>query len=343
MLGGGTILAARLKHRRSTDIDTFLPDIDNVDNWKPGGSLDLVKATGGKLGGLRKNRIIVQVTPESSLDVAAVLPKLPDTEIEEDIDGRTETTLTNAQIILGKLFRTHEVVTRDAFDIVSASKGDARALEIAVNTLNKEELLAVRQNLFAGNNRMAAEAEEVLKGVTPEYQTDLRNLGRNASIATNTHRYQRLRIQADNHGLSVETTTKSRDTIREEHGRTLARTGLQTTGIDQYLAANAAISSRKALNDLSTIAESGWTGLVFDSNDREPHSRMETALQDALEYARQKSRTNGNNDDEPGSDNPERAERPISVRGQGQPVGGLKPNVQERSTPTPTRPRTDTR
>ena len=142
---------------------------------------------------------------------------------------------------------------------------------------------------------------------------------------------------------SVETTTKSRDTIREEHGRTLARTGLQTTGIDQYLAANAAISSRKALNDLSTIAESGWTGLVFDSNDREPHSRMETALQDALEYARQKSRTNGNNDDEPGSDNPERAERPISVRGQGQPVGGLKPNVQERSTPTPTRPRTDTR
>ena len=145
----------------------FLPDIDSIDNWKPGGSLDLVKATGGKLEGLRKNRIIVRVTPESSLDVAAVRPKLPDTETKEDIDERTETTLTNAQIILGKLYRTEQIVTRDAFDIVSAAKGDPRALEIAVNTLNSDELRVVRGNLFAGNDSMAREAGDVLKGITP--------------------------------------------------------------------------------------------------------------------------------------------------------------------------------
>ena len=283
MLGGGTILAARLNHRRSSDIDMFLPDIDSIDNWKPGGSLDLVKATGGKLEGLRKNRIIVRVTPESSLDVAAVRPKLPDTETKEDIDERTETTLTNAQIILGKLYRTEQIVTRDAFDIVSAAKGDPRALEIAVNTLNSDELRVVRGNLFAGNDSMAREAGDVLKGITPEYETDLRNLGRNASVATNTHRYQRVRIQAENGRLNVQTTTKTRGTVDEDHNGKLVRSGLQRTGIDQYMAANAAISSRKALDDLNIIAESGWTGLVFDSSDREAQSRMEAALRDALE------------------------------------------------------------
>ena len=372
MLGGGTILAARLNHRRSSDIDMFLPDIDSIDNWKPGGSLDLVKATGGKLEGLRKNRIIVRVTPESSLDVAAVRPKLPDTETKEDIDERTETTLTNVQIILGKLYRTEQIVTRDAFDIVSAAKGDPRALEIAVNTLNSDELRVVRGNLFAGNDNMAREAGDVLKGITPEYETDLRNLGRNASVATNTHRYQRVRIQAENGRLNVQTTTKTRGTVDEDHDGKLVRSGLQRTGIDQYMAANAAISSRKALDDLNVIAESGWTGLVFDSSDREAHSRMEAALRDALEYSGRNGGTNGNDDDGPGGANPsnssqgndnppkdngnseatsraklssrssrslrgqEKTRRPIIGWGEGRPAGGGKPNVQERTTRTRT-------
>ena len=359
MLGGGTILAARLKHRRSSDIDMFLPDIDSVDNWRPGGSLDLVKATAGTLEGLRKNRIIVRVTADSSFDVAAVRPKLPGTETEEDVDGRTETTLTNAQIILGKLFRTDEIVTRDAFDIVSVAKGDPRALEIAVNTLSSDELLAVRQNLFASNNTMAVEAEETLKGVSPEYQTDPRNLGRNASIATNTHRYQHVRILANDRGLSVETTTRARGAIREDHDRKLTRSRLQKTGIDQYMAANAAISSRKALNDLDTIAQSGWTGIVFDSNDRDTQARMDTVLREALEHAHrntgdgsdnngpggtQPSRNNQVDDkplkDEPGvsgtpPDGRQKTATPIALRGKDQPVGGIKPNVPQPTTPMP--------
>ena len=178
MLGGGTILAARLGHRQSSDIDVLLPDIESLRSWEPGGPLDLTRATGGRLEGRRENRIIIRVTVDSSLDVAAIRPKLPGTEIDEEIDGRTETTLSNAQIILGKLYRSEQSVTRDAFDIVSVARADPRALEIAVNALNEHDVQVVRSNLFASNDRMARNAKGVLHGIAPEYETDLRNLGR---------------------------------------------------------------------------------------------------------------------------------------------------------------------
>lgn len=48
MLGGGSVLAARWRHRESTDIDILLPDRDNVADAGKGGPLDLAAATGGK-------------------------------------------------------------------------------------------------------------------------------------------------------------------------------------------------------------------------------------------------------------------------------------------------------
>ena len=187
----------------------LLPDIESLRSWEPGGPLDLTRATGGRLEGRRENRIIIRVTVDSSLDVAAIRPKLPGTEIDEEIDGRTETTLSNAQIILGKLYRSEQSVTRDAFDIVSIARADPRALEIAVNALNERDIQVVRSNLFASNDRMARNAKGVLHGIAPEYETDLRNLGRNASIATNAHRYERVRIQAESGRLTVEKRTKT--------------------------------------------------------------------------------------------------------------------------------------
>ena len=331
-LGGGTILAARLEHRRSSDIDVFLPDIETIENWKPGGPLDLVRATGGKLEGLRRNRIIVRVTLKSSFDVATVRPKLPGTEIEEEIDGRSETTLTNAQIILGKLYRTEQSVTRDAFDIISVAKGDPTALEIAVNALDTDEIQVVRKNLFGSNDRMAKEASSVLEGITPEYETDLRNLGRNASIATNTHRYQHVLMYVENSRLTVKKQTRARRPPDGIHDADAVREALQRTGIDQYLAANAGVSRQLALDELEKITASAWTGVVFDSSDVNPHERMAAALKSS--HDRQRA------DDEPGDDGPgggstggrligrnNPAPNDRVVRGRGQPVGGTRPTT----------------
>ena len=295
MLGGGTILAARLGHRQSSDIDVLLPDIESLRSWEPGGPLDLTRATGGRLEGRRENRIIIRVTVDSSLDVAAIRPKLPGTEIDEEIDGRTETTLSNAQIILGKLYRSEQSVTRDAFDIVSVARADPRALEIAVNALNEHDVQVVRSNLFASNDRMARNAKGVLHGIAPEYETDLRNLGRNASIATNAHRYERVRIQAESGRLTVEKRTRTGSLPDDIHDPETARKGLQQTGIDQYLAANAAISSQRALHDLERIASTGWTGRVFDSSEAKPYTRVTAALNEARGSTRDSRRKDRRN------------------------------------------------
>ena len=47
MLGGGSVLAARWNHRKSTDIDVLLPDRESLNDAGANGPLDLAAATGG--------------------------------------------------------------------------------------------------------------------------------------------------------------------------------------------------------------------------------------------------------------------------------------------------------
>ena len=49
LVGGGTVLAARWKHRLSMDIDLVLPEIEDLNDWMVGRQLDITARTGGEL------------------------------------------------------------------------------------------------------------------------------------------------------------------------------------------------------------------------------------------------------------------------------------------------------
>ena len=171
LLGGGTILGARWGHRKSIDIDVLLPDRNELGDAHPGQFNDLEIATGGKVKGKWRDRIKVNVG-ETTLDVCAMQPELPGLERPTDIEQSTETVLASAQILRGKLNRSHRHLARDAFDLITAARVDPRALQHAINALDETETRVVTRNLNDGNDTMARDTPEALS-ISKGFETDL--------------------------------------------------------------------------------------------------------------------------------------------------------------------------
>ena len=131
-LGGGTILAARWRHRHSTDVDLLTSD--------PRGALLEIARTGRgmvtELGGelaVGSNRNHARMQLESgALDVSVMTLHPAGAETSAVVDGEVETVLSNAQILYGKLQRTDRSPVRDLYDVMTAADADPRGLETAV-------------------------------------------------------------------------------------------------------------------------------------------------------------------------------------------------------------------
>ena len=282
MLGGGTVLAARWKHRSSSDLDLLLPDRQNLKDTGPGGRRDLARATGGQHKEIRPTQVKVTF-PEGELDLAVIEPQLPGLETRTDVDGQDVIVLANAQILRGKCFRTDKAVTRDAFDIAVAREADPRSLEIAVNSLSARDARFVRHNLITTNDAMVKETKEgAVAGVAPEYRKHLDDVGIAAAEALDAHRYTRVRILATERGIRLETRTDGRPTLRREdyEGRDGTRALLES-GIEAYLKANSEIEPRELGWTLNDVMKNGWKGTVFDSNDGDPGKRLERVRRSA--------------------------------------------------------------
>ena len=117
----------------------LLPDREALNDAHPDGPNDLAAATGGEASEVWKDRVKVAVE-DGMLDVTAAAPLPPGMKSRGDVEGRAETVLANAQILRGKLNRTHNGVTRDAFDLVSAAKADEKALQQATNALTRKRM-----------------------------------------------------------------------------------------------------------------------------------------------------------------------------------------------------------
>lgn len=277
MLGGGSILGARWEHRASTDIDVLLPDRDALNDAHPDGPNDLAAATGGRASEVWKDRVKVSVD-NGLLDVTAATPLLPGMESQEEVEGRRETVLATAQILRGKLNRTHKGLTRDAFDLVSAAKADERALEQAVNALTRKEWHTVCRNLIKANDDIAAEAEETLGEIDAAFKTDMRRLGHDAAIAVAEARYTHVRVRAADGIVVIESQSGKRPPHVERHAGTSAQNALTRSGIGEYLSSNTTAGRRTVAAALEKLMNEHEDGIVFDSDDPRPWERSDRVL-----------------------------------------------------------------
>ena len=237
LIGGGTVLAARWGHRLSEDIDVLLPDREVVSDAHPGGPNDLARQTGGRIEGKWRDRIKVRVE-HGVLDICAMQPEMQGLERSATVEDETATVLSTAQILRGKLNRTHQGLARDAFDLVAAAKVEPRALEHAVNALDKTETDLVQKNLQDANDEIADAAEDALKGVTKGFETDISRLGMNAADAVGESRYTRVRIVLEERNLEIERWTAAGMQPAEPYPGDQIAEALLESGIGEYLKVN---------------------------------------------------------------------------------------------------------
>ena len=127
-LGGGTILAARWRHRRSNDIDVLLHPDSKTSHFEAELGKALEEAGGAPLGWGEWSRIEFG---ESHLDLLKGEPTPAVGHKPASIDGRPVTVLTNVQILNGKLaYRALDAPTRDVYDIAVCGIEDPESLEI---------------------------------------------------------------------------------------------------------------------------------------------------------------------------------------------------------------------
>ena len=280
MLGGGSVLAARWDHRGSTDIDVLLPDRETLNDAGENGPLDLAAATGGTQKGQWRNRLKIELA-DGKLDIAAMKPQLPELEEQTKVNGRTETVLASAQILRGKFYRTDQSVTRDAFDVTVAAQAEPKALEIAVNSLDKVETRIICNNLIVSNDQMAKEARTVLKGVTDKYRIDLERLGNSAADAVLAHRYAHVQIRVADEETVIETRTNGGKPRNDPLTGDKAAAALTRSGVGAYLAANTTLRPASVIATIEQLTAAGWTGTVFDSDDTNPNDRLKATRQAA--------------------------------------------------------------
>lgn len=308
ILGGGTMLAARLRHRASIDIDLLLPSRKDVRDLWPGRRLDLERATGGRVRRKTEHRITATV-PEGVLDITATTPELRGTETKIEVEGRFETVLTNAQILRGKLQRSDQGLPRDAFDLITAAKSDPAALEIAVNSLSADQRERCRKNLEKYNTKIAIEAGQELTGVPPEYRTPRETMGLAAAASIARHEYTRVQVYGVPDGITVLTMTEQGP--RTTHWRETAAAALRNSGIGEYLDSNCTISSYEVEKAIEELADKGGHGLVVDTGDDDPGKRTRGIINRPIGADHSRERTHGKPD--------------AVVRGQRGPVGGNTP------------------
>ncbi len=282
MLGGETTLAARWKHRLSTDIDVLLADRESVVGLAMEQSHDLAKQVGGRWIDATMTRVKVQVGA-GKLDVTAAPPMLPGKERIEPVEGHEAIVLDSAQILRGKFNRTAEGVARDAFDTITAARAEPKALEEAINSLTAQQAEKIADDWRITNDQMAADAEISLHGIPPQYQTDLSRLGHEAAEQIHEHRYERVRIRAGENRIFVETRTRNGVERERVYANTTAENALTQSGMRFYLPANAGVDSNAMAAGLEHAVEQGHNITLLNTTDGKPGDTLYTYLAEQRE------------------------------------------------------------
>ncbi len=202
-IGGGTILAARWKHRSSKDIDIVVAEQTN-----PGEALGdsdssfrrEIEALGASVRRKARGKLVSAEWEEQKIDIWATVPIPASGAGTAIVDGKRETLLSTVQILRGKLERGEDCLVRDVYDVLIAGRLDRKSLVAAANGAGCVWTRTIAGIWEAANTRIAARAA-VLDTVTPLEQPQ--GLGVDAADALRKAIYTRLEIGVERNHIVV--------------------------------------------------------------------------------------------------------------------------------------------
>ena len=265
-IGGGTTLAARWGHRRSTDIDVTLPGDASLADLTRNDEENLARRVGGTAEVENLDEIKV-LCDDGALHLARLRPHARGAESRVQMDGRPETLLATSQILAGKLDRAKMSPVRDVFDIVAAAKADGAGLATAVSMLDPRRAEQITARWRDEDGRFARDAETQLRDVAPAFETDRETLGSDAAQALEDHRYRRLEIRIDGREIAITKTIANGALPEERYRLSEARQALAASGIEEHLDANGPVMPVKVAIAIDTMAKYTRDGLLYDSDD----------------------------------------------------------------------------
>ena len=172
-LGGGTTLAARWSHRRSTDIDIAVPVGTGLGRYDPSRDRRLVErmaALGATHVAMRFRRFTFTF-PNGKLDLVEMEPQLRVGHAEANVDGVPMEVCSNAQILCGKLEgRGNVLPERDIFDIAVAAEADRQALSAAVNHLDVDYRREIVHRIRAQAEQYRHTVRTVIDPIDPRWR-----------------------------------------------------------------------------------------------------------------------------------------------------------------------------
>ncbi|MDE2907381.1 MAG: hypothetical protein OXQ28_15000 [Acidobacteriota bacterium] len=273
-LGGGTIIAARIGHRESTDVDVVIRDTTSLAHLIRNDEMNLAARLDGTPIQETTTQIKVKM-PNGIIDLN-LAPVRPKTGAERVvITGRPQHVLSTAQILRGKLDRAARPgPVRDVYDVIRLSQDPESAGELlsAYGLLDDERKQEIEWTWPRCDEHYRDEAERYLK-LTEKPCTDLSRLGSTGAHVLKAHRLARVVIEL--HGDRVLTERKSRggmvftDETHIERTRALhARNGIEET-FDA-----SGLSSRIVMQRIAICRERRRNGVIFDSEDPAPQDRF---------------------------------------------------------------------
>lgn len=177
-LGGGTALAARWKHRHSTDVDLFIDRASYENVYQSiGDELDnalTALANEGVLSAPTVNPGYLMFTTEHgavSLFTTETVVASPRSR-ESDREHRTHVPLEPSEEIIAKklvrrIWNNGVFVSRDAYDIVIASAYDPEALNIAKQQLLESQRAAISDRLLELSRSNLESGSELINAMFP--------------------------------------------------------------------------------------------------------------------------------------------------------------------------------
>ena len=206
-IGGGTILAARWRHRESHDIDLLVHPRTETRLLQPEAAPELHRRL--EAAGARKitfGRFSQILFHESRIEMLASDPQPQVGHQRATVDGGEAAVLASSQILTGKFGnRSLNPPVRDLYDLAVAGALAPRALAVAVNALAGADIRWRLVSWEMEREKFVEEGARELHGVPPPYEAIQADPAEHARQAVTAAVYRRIRLLADDGAAVVET------------------------------------------------------------------------------------------------------------------------------------------